>query len=137
MHPDLPTADVPPVADSEPWYRGLNSYHWFVLLVAALGWLFDCMDQRIFMVTRQRALTELLGYKYQKNEAGKEELVSLSGSSLTKTEQATARADISWYSGLATAIFMIGWATGGLFFGITGDRWGRARTMLLTILIYS
>src|SRR5262249_52972429 len=36
-----------------------------------------------------------------------------------------------------TAIFMIGWATGGLFFGIMGDRWGRARTMLLTILIYS
>src|SRR5262249_50735405 len=48
-----------------------------------------------------------------------------------------ARNDINWYSGLATAVFMIGWASGGLYFGIMGDRWGRARTMLLTILIYS
>jgi MFS family permease len=138
MHPDPSTPAVPPPDASGPWYRGLNSYHWFVLIVAALGWLFDCMDQRIFMVTRQRALTELLGYKYQKDEAsGREELVTISGSALTPTQTAAAHADISWYSGLATAVFMIGWATGGLFFGITGDRWGRARTMLLTILVYS
>jgi MFS family permease len=31
----------------------------------------------------------------------------------------------------------VGWATGGLFFGILGDRIGRAKVMLLTILIYS
>ena len=32
---------------------------------------------------------------------------------------------------------MIGWASGGLVFGVLGDRIGRAKTMLLTILIYS
>src|SRR6202044_252986 len=31
----------------------------------------------------------------------------------------------------------IGWGTGGLAFGVLGDRIGRARTMLWTILIYS
>ena len=41
------------------------------------------------------------------------------------------------YGGYATMIFMIGWAIGGLFFGVLGDRIGRARTMLLTILVYS
>src|SRR3990172_484657 len=96
------------------WYRELNSYHWFVLIVAALGWLFDCMDQRIFMVTRQRAMTELLGY-----EAKGKDMVTLgSQTPLTESEQKIARDDIDWYSGLATAIFMIGWATGGLIFGI-------------------
>ena len=35
------------------------------------------------------------------------------------------------------SIFLIGWATGGLIFGILGDRIGRARTMMLTILLYS
>src|SRR5207247_8675822 len=34
-------------------------------------------------------------------------------------------------------IFMIGWASGGLFFGILGDRIGRVKTMILTILSYS
>jgi MFS family permease len=37
----------------------------------------------------------------------------------------------------ATAIFLAGWALGGLFFGMLGDRWGRAKTMMLTILLYS
>ena len=32
---------------------------------------------------------------------------------------------------------MLGWATGGLIFGMLGDRWGRAKTMALTILIYA
>jgi predicted MFS family arabinose efflux permease len=132
MH--LDTSPAPTTAEPHvgAWYKQLNSYHWFVFIVAALGWLFDCMDQRIFMVSRQTALTELLGYKYE----GKD-LVTVAGSALTDQQQVAARADIDWYSGLATAIFMIGWATGGLVFGIMGDRWGRARTMLFTILIYS
>ena len=32
---------------------------------------------------------------------------------------------------------MIGWAIGGIIFGILGDKIGRAKTMILTILIYS
>ena len=31
-------------------------------------------------------------------------------------------------------VFMIGWALGGVVFGILGDRLGRAKTMMLTIL---
>src|SRR5207248_10783678 len=40
-------------------------------------------------------------------------------------------------SGYATSIFLMGWAMGGLTFGVLGDRWGRAKTMMLTILLYS
>ena len=95
--------------DGRPWWRLLTRYHWFVLFVAALGWLFDTMDQQLFVLVRTPALTELLGNK----------------------DQAII------YSTYATSIFIIGWATGGLIFGLFGDRWGRARTMMLTILIYS
>ncbi len=96
----------------QPWYHGLTRYHWWVLIVASLGWLFDTMDQRIFVLSRGPAMSSLL-------PAG------------------TSPADVTFYSGLATAVFMAGWATGGFYFGILGDRWGRAKTMMLTILIYS
>ncbi len=42
-------------ADSGPWYRDLTRYHWFVLIVAALGWLFDTMDQQLFNLARKPA----------------------------------------------------------------------------------
>src|SRR5262249_56071213 len=41
------------------------------------------------------------------------------------------------YSGYATSIFLVGWGMGGIIFGILGDLVGRARTMMLTILLYS
>src|SRR5262249_10277822 len=50
---------------------------------------------------------------------------------------APAQKVVDAYGAYATAIFLMGWASGGVAFGILGDRIGRARTMLLTILIYS
>jgi MFS family permease len=35
------------------------------------------------------------------------------------------------------SIFIAGWATGGLIFGAVGDRIGRAKTLAITVLIYS
>ncbi len=81
-----------------------------MLGVAALGWMFDCLDQQLFALARQPAMKELL---------------------------AGSGRNIDQYGGYATAIFLLGWASGGLVFGVLGDRIGRARTMLLTILLYS
>jgi len=36
-----------------------------------------------------------------------------------------------------TAIFLVGWGIGGLIFGALGDRFGRARMLMVTVLIYS
>ena len=100
-----------------PWWKELNRYHWFVLTVAALGWLFDTMDQQLFNLARKPAMEELLRVANQTPE----QLKSL----------------VDFYGPLSTSIFMIGWATGGLIFGVLGDRVGRAKVMLWTILIYS
>ena len=48
-------------APGAPWYKELNSYHWFVLIVCALGWLFDTMDQQLFNLARRPAIIDLLG----------------------------------------------------------------------------
>ena len=101
--------DSHPTPASGPWWRELNRYHWFVFVVAALGWLFDTMDQQLFNLARVPAMRSLL-------HPGQ---------------------DVALYSGYSTAIFLLGWATGGLAFGVIGDRFGRAKTMMWTILIYS
>jgi len=94
------------------WYRELSRYQWFVVAIASVGWMFDTMAQQLFNLARVPALRELLG------------------------AQASAGV-VSEQAGYATMIFMIGWALGGILFGVLGDRLGRAKTMILTILSYS
>ena len=93
------------------WYRGLTGYHWFVLIVCWMAWLFDTFDQQIFVLCRGPALASLL------NVAVKD---------VPKV-----------YGGVVTMIMMFGWATGGIVFGILGDKWGRAKTMVLAVMFYS
>src|SRR6478752_6192869 len=100
-----------PELENVAWWRLLNRYQWFVLGVAALGWLFDCYDQQIFTMSRSITMSELL--------PGTDTLTQIK------------------YGGWATCIFILGWATGGLIFGTLGDKWGRAKTMALTILVYA
>ncbi|MFO1096498.1 MAG: MFS transporter [Planctomycetaceae bacterium] len=116
-HVDLPTT----AAESQSgvrWYKLLNNYHWFVLAVAALGWLFDCLDQQLFVLARPAAMKELIP----------------DGSFSNPKDLSIARQE---GGDIATSIFIAGWATGGLIFGMLGDRIGRAKTMVITILLYS
>ena len=99
-----------------PWWREVSRYQWFVFAVASLGWLFDTMDQQLFNLARQPAVTRLMN--------------------AVPGDPATA-GKVADYSGYATSIFMIGWALGGIFFGILGDKMGRARTMMMTVICYS
>jgi MFS family permease len=111
---DSPKSSVEPSAPATGWksLRELNGYHWFVFAVASLAWVLDCMDQQLFTVSRDAAVSELLG-------------------------PGAAPADVKEKSGYATSIFLIGWAIGGLGFGIMGDRAGRVKTLMTTILLYS
>lgn len=47
------------------------------------------------------------------------------------------QAAIGWYGGIILAIFLVGWALGGVLFGVLADRFGRTRTLVWTILIYA
>lgn len=87
----------------------LNRYQWFVFSMSSLAWLFDCLDQQLFILARGDAMKTLL----------------------------PAGWDPNLFGGYATSIFVAGWATGGLIFGAVGDRIGRARTLTITVLMYS
>ena len=60
--PDTPGCLVmnSPAEPAFVWWRLLNRYQWFVLIVASLGWLLDCMDQQLFNLARVPAMKELL-----------------------------------------------------------------------------
>ncbi len=104
----LQTATAP----QGPLFADVTGYHWLVFLIAAAGWLFDCMGQRIFILAREPAMRELLG-------------------------PGTADAVIKNWGAWATAIMMIGWATGGILFGMMSDKSGRVKTMVATLLAYT
>jgi MFS family permease len=93
------------------WYRELTPYQWRVLVCTCLGWALDIMDGYLYAIILFPAMSDLLG--------------------------TTESAVIGWYGGIVLSIFMIGWALGGLVFGHIADRYGRVKTMAITILIYA
>ncbi len=134
--------------------RDLNGYQWFVFIVCCLAWDMDCMDQQLFVLARRPAMMELVPkpaendprwtVKYAElseqgnGAAAKENKPVPTEKELTPKVLASLHdADVASAAGYATMFFMIGWAVGGIGFGVMGDRVGRVKTLTLTILLYA
>ena len=81
-------------------------------LAAWLGWLFDGLDGYLYVLVAAPFVAELLS-KPQSDPL------------------------VGAYSSYIQAAFLVGWAFGGAIFGWVGDRFGRSRTIALTILTYA
>ena len=103
---------MPPSTMATSWWRNVTRYQWFVFAVTGGAWLLDNLDQRLFSLARIPALTALMG-------------------------ASAGPLQVQAFAKVATAMFLVGWGTGGLTFGAMGDRFGRARILTLVILIYS
>jgi len=104
------------VPSANGWWSQLNHYQRLVFVVATLAWLFDCLDQQLFNLARSPAMSALLGANQELKLFGKFPIAA---------------------GALATSIFVVGWATGGMIFGSLGDRFGRAKMLSVTVLLYS
>lgn len=98
---------------SSPRLRDLSAAQWKSGVAAWLGWLFDGLDMHLYTLIAAPFVALLLG--------------------VAETETKT----VGWYSSWIQAAFMVGWALGGGFFGRIGDRIGRSRALVLTILTYA
>jgi len=78
------------------------------------GWALDGMDSFIYALVLVPAMRELL----------------------PKSGIAPTPANIGFYGGLLFALFLVGWGL-ALIWGPVADRYGRVRTLALTILCYS
>ncbi len=78
------------------------------------GWTLDGMDSFIYALVLAPALTELLP-----------------GSGIAATP-----GNVGYYGGLLLALFLVGWGL-SMVWGPIADRFGRVRTLALTILCYS
>jgi MFS family permease len=95
-------------AEAEPWYRGVSRYQWLVLAIASAGWVFDVFEGQIFISLKNNMFSSLV-----------------------------PREDEELWLNRCLAAFLAGGAVGGIVFGMLADRWGRRRTMAITILMYS
>ena len=93
-----------------------SRYQWTVLAAAWLGWGFDVFDGLLFNYVAPNAVPTLLGLPLGSPEA---------------------RSATLYWTGLLTSLFLIGWAVGGVIFGPISDRYGRRRTLMITMVLYA
>ena len=92
--------------------RDLTHTQWKSGAAAWLGWLFDGLDMHLYTLVATPFVAELLAVDRKDPAVGEH---------------------ASWIQ----ASFLVGWALGGGFFGRLGDRLGRSRALVLTILTYA
>lgn len=99
-----------------PIFLGMNGYQWTVMFAAWLGWGFDIFDGLLFTFVAPNCIPTLLGLRIGSPEA---------------------KPLVTYYTGLFTALLLVGWALGGILFGRLADRIGRTRCLSLTMITYS
>jgi len=93
--------------------RDLSPAQWRSGLAAWLGWTFDGLDMHLYTLVAAPFVAELLG-------------------GLSTVDPKVGR-----YGSIIQGGFLLGWALGGGFFGRIGDRLGRSRALVLTMLTYA
>ncbi len=93
------------------WSSGITPYHLLVFLGCWLGGIFDGMDSTLMSVVLPSAVGELAG--------------------------STSKVVIGQIGSIISGVFLLGWMVGGVLFGLVGDRLGRVRSMIVSILLYA
>ncbi|WP_432542192.1 MFS transporter [Kineococcus sp. SYSU DK002] len=101
--------------DRPGWRGEITRAQWLVLAGTMLGWGLDGFAGSLYTLVLGPAMTELLPH------SGLE----------------VSAATIGLYGGLTVALFLIGWAVGGIVFGVLADHFGRTRILAVGVLTYA
>jgi MFS family permease len=121
------------LSPSRSWYSGASSGQWLALAAALLGWAFDGFEQGVFPILARPALVQLLGLREMEHQVKDESL------SADVRERARVLVDepVRQWNAVMSAAYLFGAAAGGLAFGWLGDRIGRVRAMIFSVLTYA
>ncbi|MEI6461986.1 MAG: MFS transporter, partial [Verrucomicrobiota bacterium] len=100
-----------PSAEATKWSE-LSEHQKKSGFAAWLGWFFDGLDLHLYTLVATVFVAQLLA-------------------------SPVAHPDVAKYGSIIQAAFLVGWAFGGAAFGLVGDRLGRSRALVLTILTYA
>ncbi|MET0451783.1 MAG: MFS transporter [Mycobacterium sp.] len=104
-----------PTGNSPGWRKEISRTQWLVLAGTTLGWGLDGFAGSLYILVLGPAMSELL----------------------PNDGIAVTPASIGYHGGLTVALFLIGWATGGILFGVLADYFGRTMVLSLGILTYA
>jgi MFS family permease len=102
------------------------------LAAALLGWMFDGFEMGIFPLVARPALIDVLGMSEEANRAAQVSDPQMKADAIKKVD-----ARVGQWMGRITAAFLLGAALGGWIFGWLGDRIGRVRAMVFSVLTYA
>jgi MFS family permease len=116
-----------------PWHEGAERGQWLALAAALLGWMFDGFEQGVFPIVARPALISLLKLTDHAKAAKDPSLTD----GERETERQAVEKPVRQWNGILSTAFLLGAALGGFVFGWIGDRVGRVRAMVFSVLTYA
>lgn len=114
-----------------------NFGKWMALIAALLGWLFDGLEMGLFPLVARPALESM----YRDASPPAADINTTPSQAHVELNEQEAKLalekHINLWLGVITAFFLVGAATGGVLFGWLGDRIGRVKAMMLSVLTYA
>jgi MFS family permease len=111
----LGKAEPVPATTTRGWLSEITRTQWLVLCGTTLGWGLDGFAGSLYILVLGPAMAELLPHSGVQ----------------------ASPASIGYYGGLTVALFLAGWATGGILFGLLADYFGRTRVLSVGIVTYA
>ncbi|WP_431931265.1 MFS transporter [Nonomuraea jabiensis] len=97
------------------WRAEITRTQWLVLVGTTMGWALDGFAGSLYALVLGPAMTELLPH----------------------SGIAADPAGLGLYGGLTVALFLFGWGTGGILFGMLADHFGRVKVLSAGIVTYA
>lgn len=108
-------SDKPESRPPAGWRHEITRVQWLVLAGTTLGWGLDGFAGSLYVLVLGPTMTELL----------------------PNSGLAVSSSTIGLYGGMTVALFLFGWAVGGIMFGMLADYFGRTRVLSVGILTYA